>query len=63
MQLKCPNCGAPLIVPFMCEYCGSRFAMDYDRIEIPIKMDCDWEYLAKLVNPTYFVKVEKAEIQ
>lgn len=33
-ELKCPNCGAPLIVPFRCEYCGSRFEQQYERIDL-----------------------------
>lgn len=33
-SIKCPNCGAPLLVPFLCEYCGSRFEQDYEQIDI-----------------------------
>lgn len=33
-MINCPNCGAPLIVPFRCEYCGSRFKQQYERIDL-----------------------------
>lgn len=33
-MINCPNCGAPLISHFRCEYCGTHFHNSIDDIDV-----------------------------